>query len=73
LSEEILLEYEMADIKQEISRIESNMTNHAINNDTVPSVREKVMYPPDQPHLLCPEYFCEFWAKMRYGFTGKYV
>ncbi len=39
----LLLEYEMADIKQEISRIESNMTNHAINNDTGPSVREKVI------------------------------
>lgn len=36
-------EYEIADIKQEISKIESNLVNHAIDNDSVPAVRETVL------------------------------
>jgi len=36
-------EYEIADIKQEISKIESNLVNHAIENDSVPEVRETVL------------------------------
>jgi len=36
-------EYEIADIKQEISKIESNLINHAIDNDSVPEVRETVI------------------------------
>ncbi|MEA3447632.1 MAG: T9SS type A sorting domain-containing protein [Bacteroidota bacterium] len=39
----LLLEYEMADIKQEIASIESKMLIHAINNDSVPAYREDVM------------------------------
>ncbi len=36
-------EYEIADIKQEISKIESNLINHAIDNDSVPELRETVI------------------------------
>ena len=43
ISSRLISEYEIADIKQNISRIESNLINHAIDNDSVPSVRETVI------------------------------
>ncbi len=43
INNRVLLEYEMADINQEIATIESNMMSHAINNDSVPDYREDVM------------------------------
>ncbi|MDD2636617.1 MAG: hypothetical protein PHW82_14080, partial [Bacteroidales bacterium] len=42
-SPRLIFEYEIADIKQDISKIESNLINHAIDNDSVPAIRETVI------------------------------
>jgi hypothetical protein len=42
-SPRLIFEYEIADIKQDISKIESNLVNHAIDNDSVPAIRETVI------------------------------
>ncbi len=43
LSNRVELEYEIADLKQDIIRIESDLFNNAINNDTLPGVKTDVI------------------------------
>lgn len=43
ISPRLIFEYEISDIKQDISKIESNLINHAIDNDSVPALRETVV------------------------------
>jgi len=43
LNARVAIEYQMAGLKQEISRLETKLVNHSISNDSIPAVRREVL------------------------------